>query len=62
MLLECLEVGAAYSVELEQYNLAKKHSGKQGSALPQPPAIMAVYHASSPEQFLQEVLARIKSR
>ena len=62
MLLECLEVGAAYSAELEEYNAGKKRSGREDTAPPQPPAIMVAYHASTPGQFLQEILVRIKSR
>ncbi|XP_034249502.1 WD repeat-containing protein 3 [Thrips palmi] len=59
MLLECLEVGAAYAAELDQHNIAVKNTGKEG-VVPPPPAIMVAYNASTPSEFLQEVLARIR--
>lgn len=62
MLLECLEVGTAYAEELSVYNETRKHSAKEGLAIPPPPPIMAAYNASTPSEFLQEVLARIRSR
>lgn len=61
MLLECLEVGAAYGAELEQYQLSVKRTGQKSAAIPPPPAIMAAYRASTPSEFLQEILAKIKS-
>lgn len=62
MLLECLEVGSAYAAEVEEFKEAMKRAGKQVTALPPPPAIMSAYNASTPAEFLQEVLAKIKSR
>lgn len=61
MLLECLEVGEAYGAELDQYHEAMRHAGKEATAVPPPPAIMVAYRASTPAEFLQEILARIKS-
>lgn len=53
MLLECLEVNAAYAAELDQW------TGKEG-VVPPPPAIMAAYNATTPSEFLQQILARIR--
>lgn len=61
MLLECLEVGAAYAAELDQHNIATKRAGKEG-VVPPPPAIMVAYNATTPSEFLTEVLARIRPR
>lgn len=61
MLLECLEVGMAYDQEVLEFKEAMKRSGKDITALPPPPAIMAAYHASTSSEFLQEILAKIKS-
>lgn len=62
MLLECLEVGAAYAAELDQHNAAMKRAGKEEGVLPPPPAIMVAYNATTPSEFLQEILARIRPR
>lgn len=62
MLLECLEVGAAYAAELDQHNIAMKRAGKEEGVVPAPPPIMVAYNATTPSEFLQEVLTRIRPR
>lgn len=63
-LLECLEICREFRARLQEHKaLVKAASKKQEDppAPPQPPALMAAYQASTPDDFLIEILARIRS-
>lgn len=55
MLLECLEVGGEYRTLLEE----AKRGGKPA---PPVPPIMAAFNASTPDEYLLQVLLRIRAR
>nr|CAD7392861.1 unnamed protein product [Timema cristinae] len=56
-LLECLEVCQEYREQLLEHSQMSKSSKKP----PPPPAIMTAYKVSTPEDFLLETLARIRT-
>lgn len=60
-ILECLEVCKNFSVLLNEYH-RQLSEGKKDLAKPMPPPIMTAYNADSPETFLVEIFARIRSR
>jgi len=49
---------------LDEYRALVKLASNKGKALPppQPPALMTAYQASTPDDFLIEILQRIQSR
>ncbi|XP_039277698.1 WD repeat-containing protein 3 isoform X2 [Nilaparvata lugens] len=54
LLIECLQVGGEYRVEL-------KKAQQSGKAAPPVPAIMAAFGASTPNEYLLQVLLRIRT-
>lgn len=55
LLLECLEVGG-------EYRAAELESKKNDRKPPPPPAIMAAFNCTSADDYLLEVISRIKAR
>ncbi|XP_069680320.1 WD repeat-containing protein 3 [Periplaneta americana] len=63
-LLECLEICRDFRAKLDEYNeqvKAAESKKKKPPPPPQPPALMVAYQASTPEDFLIEILQRIRS-
>lgn len=61
-ILEALEVCKDYSVLLEEYRKKKLVSGKKKALKPAVPLLMTAYKTTTVEDFLIEILARIRSR
>jgi hypothetical protein len=63
-LLECLEICREFRAKLEEHSELVKAASKKENAPPppQPPALMAAYQAVTPDDFLIEILQRIRSR
>lgn len=59
-ILECLEICAAYKEQLEEH-AALQAASERPVALPVPPPLMQAYKASTPVDFLQEILKRIRT-
>ncbi|GLH05971.1 Lissencephaly-1 homolog [Gryllus bimaculatus] len=59
-LLECLEIGKEYSEKLKEHAEFSKASGKS-HPVPPPPALMQAYQAKNAEEYLLEVLKRVRS-
>lgn len=55
LLMECLEVGGEFRAEVE-------YCTKAGRPLPQPSTIMAAFNAKTADDYLMEVILRIKAR
>lgn len=62
-LLECLEICREFQAKLDEHSALVKSASKKEKAPPppQPPALMAAYQASTPDDFLIEILQRIRS-
>lgn len=60
-ILECLEVSAAYQIELDECELLQQKTGKF-VPIPQPPPLMLAYNVNTPQEFLLDTIKRIRSR
>lgn len=59
-LLECLVICAEYREQLEEHS-ALQAASKTPLAVPAPSPLMQAYHASTPEDFLLEVIKKIRT-
>ncbi|PNF32770.1 hypothetical protein B7P43_G04487 [Cryptotermes secundus] len=62
-LLECLEICREFRAKLKEHSALVKAASKKEKVPPppQPPALMAAYQAATPDDFLLEILQRIRS-
>lgn len=60
-ILECLEVCKDYSQNLKEYQL-QVADGQKNLSKPAPPPLMSFYNVDTPENFLVEIFAKIRSR
>lgn len=60
-ILECLEICKSYGVELEEYEKSVA-AGWKKAVRPAPPPIMVAYKVDTPEDYILDVLGKIRSR
>ncbi|XP_063218235.1 WD repeat-containing protein 3 [Bacillus rossius redtenbacheri] len=61
-LMECLDVCREYGAQLDEHRtLCRAAKGRDPPPAPPPPALMAAYKVSTPDDFLLEVLSRIRT-